>query len=129
LDQRAFFVTLARYLFRRVKSAPFSRGGIELLAFGRGIQIIQYSVGLLHKLPRTSLQFASRDRKKIKILYWDRTGFALWSKKLEKEKFPWPKKFAEAVVKVGPRELSWLLDGYEFWKMKPHEELQYASVS
>jgi transposase len=73
--------------------------------------------------------FASRDRKKLKILYWDRSGFALWSKKLEKEKFPWPKKFEEAVVRVGPRELSWLLDGYEFWKMKPHEELCYASVS
>ncbi len=48
---------------------------------------------------------------------------------LEKEKFPWPRKFEEATVKIGPRELSWLLDGYEFWKMKPHEELRYARVS
>ena len=73
--------------------------------------------------------FTSRDRKKLKLLYWDRTGFALWSKKLEKERFPWPKKFEEATVKVGPQELSWLLEGYEFWKMKPHAELRYASVS
>lgn len=73
--------------------------------------------------------FASRDRKKLKILYWDRTGFALWSKRLEKQKFSWPIKFDDTVVRVGPRELSWLLDGYEFWKMKPHEELRYASVS
>jgi len=31
--------------------------------------------------------FIGRDRSKIRILYWDRNGFALWQKRLEQDKF------------------------------------------
>ncbi|RZR05749.1 transposase, partial [Vibrio vulnificus] len=34
--------------------------------------------------------FTNKQRDKIKVLYWDKTGFALWYKRLEKAKFKWP---------------------------------------
>lgn len=34
--------------------------------------------------------FTNKQRDKIKVLYWDKTGFALWYKRLEKAKYKWP---------------------------------------
>jgi len=73
--------------------------------------------------------FCNRPRTRLKILYWDKTGFALWMKRLEKEKFPWPKKFEGEVICLSAKELRWLLEGYEYWKLKPHSIVEYACVS
>lgn len=69
--------------------------------------------------------FCSRSRDKVKILYWDRSGFALWHKRLEKEKFKWPKKMSDEVIILDVTELEWLLDGFDITKMKPHKTLSY----
>ena len=34
--------------------------------------------------------FINKARDKIKALYWERSGFCLWQKRLEKERFKWP---------------------------------------
>jgi transposase len=72
--------------------------------------------------------FCNRRRNLLKILYWDKSGYALWFKKLEKEKFKWPKKDEKEVIEIRTEQLQWLLDGYLHWRMKPHEELQYEKV-
>lgn len=69
--------------------------------------------------------FMGKRRDRIKILYWDRTGFALWYKRLEKEKFSWPKNMEEQKIILKIEELEWLLNGLNPWKMKPHQELKY----
>ena len=35
--------------------------------------------------------FLGKDRKRLKALYWDRNGFCMWQKRLERDRFPWPK--------------------------------------
>ena len=74
--------------------------------------------------------FCGRRRGVIKVLYFDRSGFALWQKRLEQERFPWPKlkHCADEVVQLTSEQLQWLLDGYDVWKMKPFEKLQFSRV-
>lgn len=71
--------------------------------------------------------FCNRKRDKIKVLYWERSGFVLWYKRLEKERFPWPRG-AEPVMQLTGRELNWLLDGIDFFRVRPHETLPYRTV-
>jgi len=71
--------------------------------------------------------FCNRKRDIIKILYWDRNGFCLWQKRLEKDRFHWPVDEAE-VIDIQGRELSWLLDGLHLDQGAAHKRLLYASV-
>jgi len=70
--------------------------------------------------------FCSRDRKLLKAVYWDKSGFWLSQKRLEKEKFPWPETM-EAVQELSRDELSMLLKGIDFFKA--HKTLYYKKVS
>lgn len=72
--------------------------------------------------------FVSRRRDKMKILYFDRTGFALWYKRLESAKFKLPKNIADPIVSMQARELAWLLEGFDVWQMRPHEALRLERV-
>lgn len=72
--------------------------------------------------------FINRRKDKIKILYWEKNGFCLWYKRLEKQTFKWPCKFDEATLTLTGEELNWLLDGFDLWRNKPHDSLHYQSV-
>lgn len=67
--------------------------------------------------------FCNRKRDLIKLLYWDRNGFALWMKRLEKDRFAWPEAADQALALTG-RELRWLLDGLG-WKHPAFKALRY----
>lgn len=73
--------------------------------------------------------FCSRRRSRLKILYWDSTGYALWYKRLEKERFPWPKSDAQDVIEIDSEKFRWLLQGVNVWKIRPHEILEFKKAS
>ena len=70
--------------------------------------------------------FCNRDRKLLKAVYWDKSGFWLSQKRLEKEKYPWPET-NDAVKELNAEELSMLLKGIDFFKA--HKTLYYKNVS
>lgn len=71
--------------------------------------------------------FCNRGRTILKILYWDRNGFCLWQKRLERHRFQWPQNRDE-VMEIGSRELRFILDGLDIRAITPHAELKYKSV-
>lgn len=73
--------------------------------------------------------FANRQRSRIKILYWHRNGFCLWQKRLEKQRFAWPATGSGHTVTLTPKELEWLLEGFDLWANYPHKTLNYQSIT
>jgi len=72
--------------------------------------------------------FCNRKRDKLRILYWERNGFCLWQKYLEKDKFKWPRKADNEVITLTGQQLNWLLDGYDIMRMQAHKTLNYSTV-
>jgi transposase len=70
--------------------------------------------------------FCNRRRSIVKILYWDRNGFCLWHKRLEKDRFKWPQSVDE-VIAIDQRQLWWLLSGLDI--RDAHRQLYYQRVS
>ncbi len=71
--------------------------------------------------------FCNRRKNMIKILYWDRNGFCLWHKRLEKHSFKWPVSLEE-VMEIDQRELNWLLEGLDLDQIRAHERLNYTTL-
>lgn len=67
--------------------------------------------------------FTGKNRKLIRAVYWDKTGFAMWSKRLEKARYFWPRS-GEQVISLTATNFSWLLDGMDLSKIKIHETLK-----
>lgn len=68
--------------------------------------------------------FVGRARDRLKILYWDVDGFALWYKRLEEGTFRTPRMASEAAgpygqaVELKASELAMLLEGIDLRSLK-----------
>ena len=71
--------------------------------------------------------FCNRRRTIVKVLYWDKSGFCVWMKRLEKQLFKWPSS-AEEVLEIDRRQLDWLLDGLELDQPLAHAPLFYSTL-
>jgi len=99
----------------------FPEGSIRVFVYGKPTDMRKSFTGL-YSLTKNVLKedplsgslfvFINRRGNYLKILYWDRTGFCLWSKKIEQGCF------AHADNETHKRELNWielklLLEGIE----------------
>jgi hypothetical protein len=74
--------------------------------------------------------FTSRRKDRVKILYWDRDGFALWSKRLEEGTYAVP--FGDGCVERGreitAQELGALLSGIDLSTANRRKRYQRGDV-
>ena len=70
--------------------------------------------------------FSNRRRDRVKILYWDRDGFAVWSKRLEEGTYAMP--LAESVEErrreITAQDLGALLSGIDLSQAKRRKRYQ-----
>ena len=105
---------------------------LEPVDFRKGINGLSILVeGTLALNPFASclFVFCNRRRDKVKILYWEKNGFCLWQKRLEKERFHWLDRSGAETIVISGQQLNWLLDGFDIARMRPHKTLKYSCVS
>lgn len=71
--------------------------------------------------------FYNRSRDKVKLLYWDKNGFVLIYKRLEKGRFKIIKYNEETeVITLDNKQLSWLLAGLDYDLMAQNKALDFS---
>lgn len=106
----------------------FAAGSTDLRRSIDGLSLLVERQMELDPLSGHVFVFCNRRRTLVKVLYWDRNGFCLWQKRLEKECFRWPKD-EDCVVEVGARELMWFLEGLKLDQKGAHKKMVYSCVS
>jgi transposase len=71
--------------------------------------------------------FVSRTRDKVKILRWDRNGFCLWYKRLERGRYPDPRAFASR--ELSGIELNAYLEGIDLMRVRRLPEVVVKRVA
>ena len=93
---------------------------IARLAPGAAVEQAQEQVDAIHE--------ANKERFPQVREFWESSGFVLWMKRLERERFHWPRA-ATPTVTLSGQELNWLLDGFDLSKWRPHQRLEYQWVA
>jgi transposase len=115
-------------MFRPVQVRVFlATGHTDMRKSINGLSILISRLLEMDPLSGHLFVFSNRRRNMVKILYWDRNGFCLWQKRLEKQFFRWPEAESD-ICELDHRQLNWLLDGLEIHQQKAHERLRYASI-
>jgi transposase len=72
--------------------------------------------------------FVNKRGDKLKVLYWDRNGFCIWYKRLEKSVFRIPKIFG-SVFCINPTELGMILEGIDLMHQRRLESVNAHVVN
>ena len=111
-------------MFIDPKEVNFIYLHIEAVDFRKGIHCLAAFVN--HQFGdditgKNLFVFSNRSRDRVRVLYWDDTGFALWYKILECDRFKWPKR-TEGEIKISTSDLKYLLSGLNIDEQIPHKK-------
>ena len=90
-----------------------------------GLAVMVESVLKENPFDRSLFIFCNKRRDIIKAIYFDRAGFCLWMKKLDKERFPWVR-HGNGSYKMDAKDLDLLLDGVDVFGR--HKTLNFESM-
>ena len=101
--------------FREFQELYIHRSPVDMRKNINGLAAIVTAEMKLDLRASSLFIFCNARRTLMKMLYFDRSGFALWLKKLEDSKFPWPRAASEETISVSTSDLALLLDGVNIW--------------
>lgn len=70
--------------------------------------------------------FYNQNRDRVKCLFWDKNGFVLYQKRLERGRFKLGKSLNEDSYSITHQQLDWLLAGLDFRLMGEFSHLDFT---
>ena len=116
---------------RDVERVFLHRAPVDMRKQMDGLSILAKEIIQQDPMSGSMFVFINARRNKLKILVWERNGFIVWYKRLEQPSIP----LAGGSIRVKMfytahgRAIHWLLDGYDVWRMRPHEVLHFSVFS
>ncbi len=112
----------------RIDQVYLALGVTDLRKAIDGLSLIVQESFQLNPFSRSLFVFCNRKRDKIKILEWDKTGFWLHYKRLEKDKFQWPEDIEGTHIAIDERSFRWLLDGLTIKEKHAHQSVSERQI-
>ena len=80
-----------------------------------GLSLYVQSVLRLSPLSGHLFIFFNRRKDQVRILFWDRSGYVVWAKRLERGRFALPSSWTDSAVpaRIESAELSLILEGVQ----------------
>ena len=91
------------------------KGFVDMRKSINGLSVIVSEEMKLDLQSPSLFVFTNKRRTHMKILYFDKSGFALWLKRLEGTKFSWPKNMVKDVIEISVEDMNLLLEGVNVW--------------
>ena len=117
---------------KSIQSFPKIFIATKFVDFRLGIQglsaVVQAHMDL-NPFEHSLFVFINKRKSSIKCLYWDKNGFALWQKRLEKDRYAWIKKSDSLHLSISQNDADLLLDGVDIWKIKRHKNLLFSKTT
>jgi len=106
-----------------------AKGSTDMRKSIDGLAVLVQEVFELDPFSPNLFVFCNRKRDKMKILFWDKNGFWLYYRRLERGQFQWPSDDQNATtLTITRQQLRWLLDGLSLEQKHAHSEVMARTI-
>lgn len=113
-------------MFQHVPTVYLYRHFVDFRKSINGLVAVAEQQMQMDTLDNKVFVFCNKGRDKLKILYWDKTGFALWYKCLTRDKFKWPTQLDGEPFILSEQQLHWLLSGFDILGHQTRQPQSYT---
>lgn len=114
------------WTFRKEVYLYVYSGSVDMRKSINGLSALVFSEMEMEPQSGDVVVFHNKQNNKIKVLHWDRNGFVLHYKRLEKGRFKFNASFTEGYFSITQDQFSWLFAGLDFMLMNEFKELNFS---
>lgn len=105
----------------------FYSKAVDMRKSFNGLYLLILDMITIETLPGKMFIFLNKKRNKLKVLYWDKDGFAIWYKSLQKGLFEFPS-CDEKYLEINAETLQQIFYGFDLKNIKKQKRFSINNV-